>query len=154
MLIHAEGEPLVAAKMEHLMTAYSEVRIIWAHNCGRQSAAAIRRLLNTHTNLYCDLAGMTGVISYGTGWPRSGPWTFLVEDGKGHLLSDMQELFEAFPDRFLRVGMDSAHYQTWKYFLPQAQRFRVLLSQLSSATAKKMAYENAERLFGLPPIRK
>src|SRR6266849_4013906 len=151
MIIHAEGEPVAVAKMEHLMTAYPDARIIWAHYCGRQSAARIRTLLGAHPNLYCDLAGMTGVVSYGTGWPRKEPWTFLVEDGAGHLLPEVQQLFEAFPDRFLGVGMDSAHYQTWGYFVPQIQRFRVLLSQLSPTTANKMAHENAERLFGLSP---
>jgi Tat protein secretion system quality control protein TatD with DNase activity len=59
MLIHAEGEPLVVSAMERLLTAHPDARIIWAHNCGRQSAERITKLLEHHPNLFCDLAAMT-----------------------------------------------------------------------------------------------
>ncbi len=153
LLIHAEGEPLVVEAMDHFLMSYPNTRVIWAHNCGRSSAPIIRRFLANHANLYCDLAGMTdiGVLGYGAGGPRSEPWTFLVWNKEKRVFPDMKATFETFADRFLGVGADSAHYPEWQYFVGRIDRYRLLLSQLSPATAKRMAHENAERLFGLPP---
>ncbi|MGQ0550548.1 MAG: amidohydrolase family protein, partial [Armatimonadota bacterium] len=136
MLIHAEGEPLVVAAMARFLRSHRNTRVVWAHNCGRSSAPEIRRLLADHANLYCDLAGMTDPSGYGSGWPRSGPWTFLVWDQERRIFPDMKEAFEAFPDRFLGVGTDSAHNGEWQYFTERIGRYRLLLSQLSPATAK------------------
>ncbi len=110
--------------------------------------------MELHPNLFCDLAGMTSDGGYGSGWPRSGPWTFLIEDGTGQLFPDMKELFEAFPDRFLGVGADVAHYGAWPRYLRTMSRFRRLLAGLSPATARKLAHDNAERVFALPPSRR
>jgi len=152
MLIHAEGEPLVVSAMERLLAAHADARVIWAHNCGRQSAEQIRRLLEHHSNLFCDLALMINQNgSYGSGWPRKEPWTFLIEDGSGHLFPEMKDLFEAFPDRFLGVGADVAAYDAWPRYTRSITRFRLLLSGLSPATAQRLAYENAEQVLGLPP---
>jgi hypothetical protein len=152
MLIHAEGEPKVVAGMERVLTSYPNATLIWAHNCGRQSAEAIRRLLITHSNLYCDLGGMTHTrpFGYGTSWPRSTPWTFPIENGLGRLLPEMKELFEQFPDRFM-VGMDCYFAEAYQFFPERVSRFRQLLSGLSPPTARKLAYENAERVLKLPP---
>ncbi len=152
MLIHAEGEPKVVAGMETVLTSYPRAALIWAHNCGRQSAEAIRWLLNAHANLYCDLGGMTDTrpFGYGTSWPRSTPWTFPIEDGRGRLLPGMKELFEQFPDRFM-VGMDCYFTGAYQYFPERVARFRQLLSELSPSTARKLAYENAERVLKLAP---
>ena len=149
MIIHAEGEPKVVAGMERLVKSYPNGTFIWAHNCGRQSAVAIRRLLINHSNLYCDLGGMTNTrpFGYGTNWPRTTPWTFPIENGRGELFPEMKELFERFPDRFM-VGMDVYFNRAYKFFPERVYRFRQLLSGLSPATARKLAYENAERLFG------
>jgi hypothetical protein len=152
MLIHAEGEPKVVAGMETVLKSYPTATLIWAHNCGRQSAEAIRRLLNAHSNLYCDLGGMTDTrpFGYGTSWPRSTPWTFPIENGRGSLLPGMKELFEQFPDRFM-VGMDCYFKGAYQFFPERISRFRQLLSGLSPATARKLAYENAEWVLKLPP---
>jgi hypothetical protein len=66
----------------------------------------------------------------------------------------MKELFEAFPDRFLGVGADVAHYGAWPRYLSTMIRFRRLLAGLSPATARKLAYDNAERILALPPSTK
>jgi Tat protein secretion system quality control protein TatD with DNase activity len=152
MIVHAEGEPKVVAAMERLLESHRKAALIWAHNCGRQSAEAIRRLLDAHPNLYCDLGGMTytRAFGYGTGWPRSTPWTFPIEDGVGHLLPGMQGLFERFPDRFM-VGMDAYFTAAYQFFPERVRRFRELLSALHPATARKLAHENAERLLGVGP---
>jgi len=152
MIIHAEGEPKVVAGMERVLKSYPNATVIWGHNCGRQSAEAIERLLSNYANLYCDLGGMTYTRErgYGASWPRSTPWTFPIETGFGRLLAEMKELFERFPDRFM-VGMDVYFNEAYRFFPERVHRFRQLLSELSPATARKLAYENAERVLKLPP---
>ncbi len=150
MNIHAEGEPLVVAAMERLLTAYPNARVIWAHNCGRQAAVEIRRLLNRHENLFCDLGAMTNTNGYGSGWPRAMPWTALVDDQSGHLFPEMKELFEEFSDRFM-VGMDVYFYDSYQFYFPRAVRFRAWFTQLTPTTAAKLAHQNAERILRLPP---
>jgi Tat protein secretion system quality control protein TatD with DNase activity len=151
MIIHAEGEPKVVAGMERVLQSYPKAAVIWAHNCGRQSAEAIKRLLSDYSNLYCDLGGMTYTrpFGYGASWPRGTPWTFPVENGYGRLLAGMKDLFEQFPDRFM-VGMDVYFYGSYQFFPERVYRFRQLLSGLSAATARKLAHENAERVLKLP----
>ncbi len=154
MNIHAEGEPLVVAAMGRLLSTHPDAQVIWAHNCGRQSAAEIRRLLNGHPNLFCDLGGMTNTRDgYGSGWPRTMPWTFLVDDPSGQLFPEMKELFEEFPDRFM-VGMDVYFLNSYQFYLPRALRFRRWFPQLEPTTAAKLAHENAERILRLPPLVK
>ena len=150
MIIHAEGEPEVVAAMQRLLKSHPQAVIVWAHNCGRQRAAAIGGLLREYPNLYCDLGGMTYTqqSSYGTTWPRATPWTFPIENGRGRLLPEVKDLFEQFPDRFM-VGMDVYFNGAYLYFAERVQRFRQLLSELAPATARKLAHENAERVLRL-----
>jgi predicted TIM-barrel fold metal-dependent hydrolase len=151
ILIHAEGEAKVVAGMEQVLRSYPSVTAIWAHNCGRQSAEAIARLLGDYPNLHCDLGGMTFTqpFGYGAGWPHFAASTFRIEDGSGRLLPDMKSLFERFPDRFM-LGMDVYYLGSYQYFAERVARFRQLLAQLSPAAARNLAYENAQRVLRLP----
>jgi hypothetical protein len=151
--IHAEGEPLVVAAMGRLMTQYSDLVVIWAHNCGRQAAIEIRRLLRGHLNLYCDLGAMTNIEGYGAGWPRAMPWTALVDDVTGQLSEEMKDLFEEYPDRFM-VGMDVYFYEAYPRYISRALRFHQWFTQLKPETAMKLAYQNAERILNLSPLVK
>ncbi len=148
LLIHMEGEPDAVPGMASLLRSQPGAKIIWAHSCGRSSAAVIRQMLAQHANLYCDLGGMTNTGGYGSGWPRQGPWTFLIENGSGTLLPEMKALYEDHPTRFL-IGTDVAHTDRLVDYLRRIRRFRQLLAQLTPTTARRLAYENAEALFGI-----
>ena len=119
MVVHMEGYPALVDDFSRLLVGYPNTRFIWAHNCGRSRAAVIRGMLARHSNLFCDLAGMTnvGTYSYGTGWPRMESFTALIEQD-GVLVPDMKALYEEFPDRFM-LGMDFAH--------ARANNLRILL---------------------------
>ena len=55
---------------------------------------------------------------------------------------------EEFPTRFT-IGSDVNEAKGWKHvWQKRIDRFRVLLGQLSKETAAKVAYQDAERLFG------
>ena len=150
VLVHLEAEPAPAAAMERVVAAFPGTRFIWAHSCGRSSAASIGALLERFPNLMCDLGGMAPVTSggYGTYWPRRTPWIHLLEDGSGTLDPDMKALFERFPDRFM-LGTDIAHTPVLQRHADTIRRLRVWLSQLSPATARRIASDNAKEVFKL-----
>jgi len=151
MVIHMEGYPELVNDFSRLLAEYPKARFVWAHNCGRSRAAVIRRMLIRHPNLFCDLGGMTNIgnTGYGIGWPRMEAFSALVEQN-GVLFPDMKVLYEEFPDRFM-IGMDVAHAQgnNLKNYSRRTKRFRLLLGQLKPETAKKIAEENAVRVFRL-----
>ena len=90
-----------------------------------------------------------GTTGYGTGWPRMEEFTALIEQD-GVLFPEMKALYEEFPDRFM-LGMDVAHApgNNLQNYSRRVNRFRDLLGQLKSETAKKFAEENAIRIFKL-----
>jgi len=109
IVLHMEGAPRLVKDFARLLRKNSQVRYVWAHNCGRSKAPVIRAMLENHPNLYCDLASMTNVgkSGYGIGWPRMEEYSALIEKN-GVLFPEMREVYETFPDRFM-IGMDVAH---------------------------------------------
>jgi len=150
VLIHLEAEPDKVKEMARLLETERGTKFIWAHNCGRSSAGQIREFLTRYPNLMCDLGGMTATRQggYGRYWPKKTPWIHLIEDGSGKLFPEMIALYEEFPDRFL-LGTDAAHTPALDFYVERIVRFRELLSQLRHDTAEKIAYKNAQTLFGL-----
>jgi hypothetical protein len=153
VLFHAEAEPEVVEHVARLIEGAPDTRFIWAHNCGRGSADQTRRLLSKFPNLRCDLGTMFNGPhthgGYGKFWPRKTPWIHLVQRDDGSLIPEMKELFESFPDRFT-IGTDIAHTPLLKHYEYRIAIFRVMLLQLSPATAREIGYENAEALYGKP----
>lgn len=154
VLFHAEAEPDIAEQVARLLDSAPNTRFIWAHNCGRGSTEQIRRFLVRYPKLMCDLGAMfngprtRGV--YGQFWPRKTPWIHLVMNDNGGVFQEMKALFEAFPDRFI-IGTDTAHTHALKFYQYRIIMFRVLLAQLSPDAARKIGFENAERLFQRNP---
>lgn len=152
VVIHAEAEPQTCEQMRWLLNRSPNTKIIWEHNCGRGPAAQIAEFLKNYPNLICGLGQMavplTNPYGYGTGWPaeRSKHIT-VVQYPDGRINRKMQDLFEAFPDRFI-IGTDIAHPFQYSRYNDMIIAFRRLLSQLEPETARKIGYENAERLFG------
>jgi len=151
VVIHAEAEPQTREQMRRLLDRSPKTRIIWEHNCGRESAVQIADFLKTYPNLTCGLGQMAvpmiNPYGYGTGWPagRSKHIT-VVQYNDGRINRKMRALFEAFPDRFI-IGTDIAHPFQYSRYGDMIDAFRRLLSQLKPETARKIGYENAERLF-------
>lgn len=151
IVVHMEGEPQLVRDFQRLLSENRGTRYVWAHNCGRSHANASREMLFRHSNLWCDLGGMTNVgqINYGTGRPRMAEFTSLMEQD-GVLLPEMKALYEEFPDRFM-LGMDVAHApgMNMRNYSRRAERFRELLGQLKPETARKFAELNAVTVFKL-----
>ena len=152
MVVHAEAEPPVTDAMIRLLEAHPDAIIVWAHNCGRSSARDIASMLSRFPNLHADLGGMvysgSGVEHYGVYFPRRTPWMYLVVDEYGKLLPEMKDVFETYSDRFF-IGTDIAHARVYERYAHHLPRWRFIFQQLSTDTARKIAYGNADRLFSM-----
>ena len=131
--------------------------VILAHNGGRADIPTLQALLNEFPNVLIDWSGMTHFGGYGlTSPPAMGKgYTWFVknpiEDGNGHLLSKWKMFAEQYQDRIVGIGFDGAHPE--QYINPEVYKralaaFRSMLSDLSSEAAEKIAFKNAQKLFG------
>ncbi|HLW52138.1 MAG TPA: amidohydrolase family protein [Candidatus Angelobacter sp.] len=126
------------AAFERLLNHNRRARIIWAHagwdNTGDRTPELCRRLLAVHRNLYMELK--IDPVKPGKNSP-------LAADGT--IKPEWLRLFQDFPDRFV-VGSDQ-HYPQPPTGPERWQSVVLLINQLSSGTQKKIAFENAERLY-------
>jgi predicted TIM-barrel fold metal-dependent hydrolase len=132
------------AGMQHALRVSPETTVIWAHTGSHLPPDKIQVLLRVFPNLYFDLAAMD------EHWP--GPHTLL--SFLGRIDGSWRRLFEEFPDRFL-VGFDlSTDMDRGRRIssaaAKNAQVMQQVLAGLTPATATKLAYENAERLYQVP----
>jgi hypothetical protein len=148
LVIHMEATSKGVGQLKNVLQLGA--KIVWAHNCGRARPDIIRSLLNQFDNLSCDLANMDDRGFYGSGQPRVESFTYLImRDGK--LDESQKNLMEDFPNRFM-VGSDVAHTEGFEkhQVSKRLNRMRLMLGQLSPATAEKIAYQNAIQIFELP----
>ena len=117
--------------------------IIWAH-CGNDgSAYDVRKVLEKHINIYCDLSARSK--------PKLSDWVVnkrpRAEIFTSHNLnSGWKDLIEEMPGRFM-VGTDT---KTETHYDEGIENIRNgLLANLSQETAEKVAYKNAQRLLDL-----
>lgn len=156
VLIHAEAEDETTKQMRHLLESFPGTKVIWAHNCGRASAARVGEFLRQYPNLMCDLAGMAVPFPNPYGWGtfgtvagrdyRPGSHVTRAQNFDGTMDPTMRDLFEAFADRFI-IGTDTAHPFQYSRYADMVAAFRRLLSQLKPETARKIGHDNAERLY-------
>lgn len=104
-------------------------RIIWAHTGFSTSAEDVERMLERHTTLM-------GELSY-----RGG-----ITDG-AKLTEEWRRLFARRADRFL-LGSDTWINERWEGYGRLIGGYREWLDQLPRDAAEKIAFRNAERLFG------
>jgi hypothetical protein len=148
LVIHMEASPKGVSQLKKVLPLGA--KIVWAHNCGRAHPEVIRDLLRQFDNLFCDLANMDDRGFYGSGQPRTENFTYLIM--RNGILDEVQKrLMEDFPGRFM-AGTDVAHTGGFEkqQVSKRLNRMRLMLGQLSSATAKKVAYQNAIQIFELP----
>jgi len=131
--LHANIAPL-----ERLLVHNPRAKIIWAHagsdNIGFRTPALNRRLLAAHPNLYME-------IKYDPGFPGKDP---PIVDGK--LKPEWLKLYQDFPDRFI-IGSDQHFDPPATVPLARAQQNALLLNQLPVDLRKKIATENALKLY-------
>lgn len=147
LCIHMETEPDTLEALDRALTANPNTKVIWAHQnpvkmggglggeyARRADPNQIAALLDKHPNLFADIS-----VGYESG--------FFNETLDRQLPGSWKNLYEKYSDRFV-VGFDRAYKDTFeKQYLSWADWFRGWLLQLSGDTAKKLAYENIERIL-------
>src|SRR5437016_3417457 len=127
------------APFERLLSHNPRAKIIWAHagsdNIGYRTPELSRRLLQTHPNLYME-------IKFDPGFPGKDP---PIVDGK--LKPEWLKLYSDFPDRFI-IGSDQHFDPPATAPLARAQQNALLLNQLPPDVRKRIAMENALRIYG------
>jgi len=121
---HADDEAL-----EILFGHNPKAKIIWAHTGFGTPLDKLGRYLERYPNLW-------GELSYRYG----------ITEG-GRLSAEWQALLLKYPDRFL-VGSDTWVDERWARYGTLMGEYRGWLAQLPRDVAEKIAFRNAERLFG------
>jgi hypothetical protein len=103
-------------------------RVLWAHS-GFERPEKVREMLRKYSTLWCDLAFLTSHAN------------------NGKVAPGWREAFMEFPDRFV-VGTDTFTPERWHYVIEHARWSRLWLADLPPDVARKIAYENGDRLFG------
>jgi hypothetical protein len=128
LFLHAHVDDVAVEKMLQL---YPRTRILWAHAGMSASPATVGRLLDRFPMLWVELSIRADVAPGGTldpGW---------------------RAVFLRHPDRFM-VGTDTWVTSRWNSVVEVTRQTRAWLGQLPRDVAEKIAYQNAERLFGAP----
>jgi len=126
LILHAHSDE---AAVEELFQLNPAAKILWAHAGMTSGPEAIGRMLDRHPTLWAELAFRTDMASGGKLEPA---W---------------RALFLRHPDR-LMVGTDTWETSRWQELPGYLAWTRAWLAQLPPEVAEKIAFRNAERLFG------
>ena len=139
--VHLDATPDSLEQMERLLASDRAGTWIWAHTGWLPVAhpPLLRRLLQAHPNLFCELSGRESIRRIYRGDP--------IDDDRV-LKPAWKALLEDFPDRFV-IGTD-VDPATMAAYAEEIGYWRGILAQLSPATAAKLAHGNAVRLLKLP----
>jgi hypothetical protein len=116
--------------LELLFKHNAKARIVWAHTGFSTPIAQVRGLLEKYPAL-------TAELSY-----RSG-----ITNGSERLAAEWRDLFARHSDRFV-LGSDTWVNPRWSSYGNIMSDYRSWLAQLPDDQARRIAYGNAERLYG------
>jgi predicted TIM-barrel fold metal-dependent hydrolase len=140
--INIHCEDYAAAAMARAVAAHRAARVVWAHAGSMLPPAALGRHLDALPNLSFDLSTKNPACC-----PRGVREQPLAGAG-GRLVPAWRALLEAYPDRFL-FGVDFYSALHLARAREAGEYWRGLLAQLTPATARMIAFDNARRLYGL-----
>lgn len=118
--------------LELLFAHDRRAKIIWAHTGFSTSPDRVAELFEKYPQLW-------GELSY-----RSG-----ITDGSGRITPEWRNLFARYSDRFF-LGSDTWINERWLQYDNIMNNYRAWLAQLPPDQARRVAHQNAERLFGRP----
>lgn len=128
-------------QMGRALRAYPKTMVVWAHT-GYLSPSIISDILRDNPNLAFDLSAKNPaccLLGYSEKYPLMGIRS---------IDETWRQLFEAYPDRFL-VGVDFLLSNHLRYAREAGEFYRAILGQLTPVTARKIGYQNAQKLYGL-----
>jgi predicted TIM-barrel fold metal-dependent hydrolase len=144
--VHLEARGAPIAEMERLLEVTPRGTFIWAHTGFFAEPPLLRRLLQQHPALFCELS-WRDERALAQGWRLPIP----ISEGN-QLKTEWKDLLEEFSDRFV-IGTDVSTPSPIEY-ARLVKYWRAILSQLTPETAEKFAHANAERILRLPSLKK
>ena len=127
VLAHVDDDAI-----EKLFAHAPRAKLVWAHTgIGGAPIERVRALLARHSTLM-------GELSYRPG----------LTEGDGHLSAPWKALLSEMPERFL-VGSDTWINARWTDYETLMQQARRWLADLPPDAARRIAWENGARLYGL-----
>ena len=123
LILHVHSD---AEAIRLIFEQYPEAHILWAH-AGFEQAATVSTLMDEQPNLMADLSFRTEIYQNGRFFP------------------DWQQLLVKHSDRFL-LGIDTYQPQRWLQINNVMLWQRELLAALPGDVARKIAYDNSQRI--------
>ena len=109
-----------------------KLRLVWAHTgIGGTPVARVDQLMERYPLLMGELSYRPGLTCEG-----------------GQLCPEWRALLLKYPDRFM-VGSDTWVNQRWLYYGDLMQAYRIWLGGLPADLARRVAWDNGSRLFGV-----
>lgn len=124
LMLHVHSD---AKAIEFIFKQYPNARILWAH-AGFDYAIIVGKLMDKYDKLWADLSFRGEIIN------------------EGRIMKAWRILLERHADRFL-FGLDTYEPERWLYIKPAMQWQRDLLDGLPTEVAKKIAYENGDKMI-------
>lgn len=122
--------------MAHSPSGGQKLRLIWAHTgIGGAAVARVEALLARYPWLMGELSYRPGLTCEGE-----------------RLCPEWRALLLKYPTRFL-IGSDTWVNQRWQYYDDLMRGYRAWLGDLPADVARRIAWDNGARLFGLPEPR-
>ena len=124
LVLHVHSD---AHAIRFIFEQYPEATILWAH-AGFDYAVIVGKMMDKYPNLLADLSFRGEIIN------------------DGHIMKAWNILLHRHADRFL-LGIDTYEPQRWLQLKYAMQWQRDLLNTLSIESAKKIAYENGDKMI-------
>jgi predicted TIM-barrel fold metal-dependent hydrolase len=124
--VHSGKEPV-----DYLFKLEPDLKIIWAHAGMTESAATVESMMTRYSTLYAD----TSYREYD------------ILNADGTIDEDWRRLIERFSDRFM-IGSDTWVNLQWDNYQELIGMNRRWISRFSRPIAERIAFKNAQRLFG------
>ena len=124
-----------ARVVKGLFALHPDVKIVWAHAGFFEEPELVSAMMDKHKNLWADLSYREGDV--------------MGDDG---VSIEWKRVFLRHPDRFM-VGSDTWVPERWIGYRAILDENRAWLGSLPRDVADKIAWKNAEALFGLKAPR-
>ncbi|WP_413719320.1 amidohydrolase family protein [Silicimonas sp. MF1-12-2] len=124
LLLHHHGD---REALDLIFEAWPEARVLWAHS-GFSRPDQVADALANYPRLWADLAFRSDMA------------------GRDGVDPEWEKVFLAYPDRFM-VGTDTYTPERWYFVGPHADMSRAWLAGLPDELARKIAFENAQRML-------
>ena len=143
-------------KLEKLMYQNPKVSFVYTH-MAQLDSKEISSLINRHKNIYFFLQNTSLIddksIKRFHGFNK---WTCVFcetwDCHKGDLKPEWEELFISHPSRFI-FAVDGVESWIWrKRYEKIVREWKIAISKLPKRVGKKIAHENAERLWHIKPL--